>query len=622
MPTATSATNGRLLPGGCKLVVFGGRRRQALVMAPGGASDSAELIGRWADGGFGQVIDSGDTRPLWFLATNPKARIRDPVRWLIRAILVLAELGAFGEARGVTAGELFPTCRLPADSKPQPGLYSSTESLEAAWLRAMRDRGGRHIFGFTGSLAEPRNAFFLRFAREQLHVVDGDMPATRELRDRVQEILSDFGDSIAEEAKELGGIDATGETAASAAPAAGAAASVASIADTNDDSERTEHAAASGGMANPDEGRASPDAAEADAEPPAWPVAARQPRRPARRSTPPTIGVIGAAVMGMLALAAVWSILSQSGTGDVIAAVLAEPSESDDLLVRFIAPDGATIQVDALPGSAPFGVVIEEESASQRPRWAAVGTNSPEGPPSEFRLYNLESVPPERRYAFEFFEPSPEGGWAGRAGRFGFRGYALLPSADEAGDPEAVVLVADDTHAPSWLLRLDESGGVVGRRFHAGSLHHFALLPDGNAALGGWANRLCRSPHEVPCSSPGVVWLGPPPADGELAEFPPACSRLPAAGNVLGWVATPATAEVRGVRAVRGEHASAEVYLIDREDEACWTRWVVSMDGEAWLRGQADACRAGARLEQIEGPHEALCEAWHQLGDSDQGRAR
>ena len=319
--------------------------------------------------------------------------------------------------------------------------------------------------------------------------------------------------------------------------------------------------------------------------------------------------------MGLLALAAGWAISSRSAAGDVIAAVLADLSESDDVLVRFVGPDGATVQLDVLPGSAPFGVVVEEDPLSERPRWAAVGTSNPEGPPSEFRLYDLEHVPTERRYSLEFFEPSPEGGWAGRAGRFGFRGYEILPSTEEIAAPEVVVLVADDTYAPSWLLRVDARGRVVGRRFHAGSLHHFAALPGGTVALGGWANRLCGSPEEVPCRSKGIVWLAPPPSVGEHAEFPPGCSGLPKADGVLGWTASPATAVVRGVRAVRGDDAAAEVYLIDEQNEACWTRWVVSTDGDAWLRGQAEACGGGARLERVKGPHVDLCEAWHRLGD-------
>lgn len=163
-----NSMNGRLLPPAGRLVLFGGPGRQGLVVVARVAPDAQELLGQWARSGFGQVIGSADDETLWFLATNPKARVRDPVRWLIRAILALADLGAFGEARGVTANELLPRCRLPERSKPQPGLYSSTESLEAAWLRAMRDRGGRPSSGSRApsrspgtpsSSAPPANSF-------------------------------------------------------------------------------------------------------------------------------------------------------------------------------------------------------------------------------------------------------------------------------------------------------------------------------------------------------------------------------------------------------------------------------------------------------------------------------
>ena len=535
-------------------------------------ADATRELESWASGsGGGRVLQEGPRRVIWFAAGNPGASERDPVRWMVRALALLRSLGAFGSSRAVTAARLLDECRLPDGAPPSPGLYRNERSLRNSWLRALKAARAGRLFGFTGSALEPKNAFFLRLDPEQLVWTAGTpLPEPSALADRMAEVRRKLDDSPP---------PAQDGSSASELPTA------------------------------PDRGSPQPS--------PPLPGVLGDRSLPA-----PGRVVVGLVLVAALpGLVALWrSSLSETveptSPGQAVAATL-ESGEADRVVLRFMDRAGTSVRADSLEGGVAGGVVTLDGDAGGL-SWVLVGTGTSRQGGGHLRLYEVGDEAPSVRYEASFFAASPEGGWAAQPARFGFRGYALLGGGGDerrGKAPAAVAVAADDTFAPSYLLRVGGDGAILGQRFHPGTLDHFVALRENLYAVGGWANRLCFE-ETAPCQPPPVVWLTSPPADGERSEFPPGCGGQ-VVPPVVGWTIKPARFELRALTPVDGDPEAVEVYALDRARTDCWSRWVVGADGTSELRGHSETCDDRPDLVPVEGPFERFCEQWRKVSAAD-----
>ena len=317
----------------------------------------------------------------------------------------------------------------------------------------------------------------------------------------------------------------------------------------------------------------------------------------------------------VVSLLVVWS-LNRKGTiaasapspAAHTAAVEVSESPGGTATVTFKDERGAVLLAPVLPGTPGPDALDLLRGDDGRPTFALVGTQPSDTETGVLALFDLRDREPRESWRVaDFFAESPEVPLgAHRATAYGFDGVAMIPQA--SGVPHAVGLARDRFFAPSWMVRIDESGAEVGRRYHPGHLRRVLTLSDGTVAAAGVNNRLCPG-GTAPCEQTTVLWVTPPPRQGEVSEFPPGCGGGEVLRHRIGyaWEASEFVA--------MGLHPSDEgmtLRLKPPGEAGCPVRLTFGSSGE--YEGQYSDCGIEAPVAMIE-LHPEICAQWAAAAD-------
>ena len=290
------------------------------------------------------------------------------------------------------------------------------------------------------------------------------------------------------------------------------------------------------------------------------------------------------------------------------------PSEARTT-VSFVDSRGAVILAPVLPGlkdSDGLALIRGEDGWLD---FALVGTRAYESARGVLILWDLRGPAPSEVWRIDdFFEETPEVdiGVHG-ATSYGFGGVDFLPG--EADPPHVLAIAHDRNFAPTWLLRIDSGGEVLGRRYHPGHLSTVIALDRFNIVVRGVSNRLCPS-GEVPCDQEEVVWIVSPPGASERTEFLPGCGGTPTISSGRGYSWPQKKFRIRSVMTNTSERGGFELILQRQArptKEECKARLEFGDDGE--FRGQYSDCGFEAPIYEVARDAGMICLEWEKLGN-------
>lgn len=245
--------------------------------------------------------------------------------------------------------------------------------------------------------------------------------------------------------------------------------------------------------------------------------------------------------------------------------------------------------------------------------FALVATRAHQSSPGVAVLWDLRGEEPTEVWRLDdFFEETPELDigvhWATS---YGFGAVDFLPSGS-AGVPQALVIAHDRNFAPTWLLRLDSSGQVMGRRYHPGHLDRLFPLDRDNVVVSGVSNRLCPG-GSVPCVQEEVVWTVPAPSFGERTEFLPGCGGSPTPLGSRGYSWPKDRFRISSVVANANHSGGFELVLVRRArgtKKECAARLAFNRAGE--FESQFSECGFEAPLYTVGPDAGEICAKWAQ----------
>ncbi len=247
--------------------------------------------------------------------------------------------------------------------------------------------------------------------------------------------------------------------------------------------------------------------------------------------------------------------------------------------------------------------------------YALVGTRAYGTARGLLALWDLRGAEPRELWRLDdFFEETPElnVGVHG-ATAYGFGGVDFLPG--EASPPHSLALAHDRNFAPAWLLRLDSTGAIVGRRYHPGHLDALFLLDADNLVVSGVNNRLCPA-GKVPCEQEEVVWVVPPPSAAERTEFLPGCGDTPTFSSGRGYSWPKDRFRIRSVIPNARASGGFELILVRQASATkpeCTARLGFGKTGE--FREQFSECGFEAPIYEISADAGEICREWVRIAD-------
>jgi hypothetical protein len=247
--------------------------------------------------------------------------------------------------------------------------------------------------------------------------------------------------------------------------------------------------------------------------------------------------------------------------------------------------------------------------------FALIGTRAYGTARGLLTLWDLRGDQPRELWRLDdFFEETPElNVGIHHATAYGFGGVDFLPG--EADPPHSLALAHDRNFAPAWLLRLDSTGSIVGRRYHPGHLNTLLPLDAYNLVLSGVNNRLCPA-GEVPCEQEEVVWIVPPPSAAERSEFLPGCGGTPTLSSGRGYSWPKDRFRIRSVMPNASARGGFELILVRRASATkpeCEARLGFGKTGE--FRDQFSECGFEAPIYEVSADAGDICAEWERIND-------
>ncbi|MEE2830193.1 MAG: serine/threonine-protein kinase [Myxococcota bacterium] len=285
--------------------------------------------------------------------------------------------------------------------------------------------------------------------------------------------------------------------------------------------------------------------------------------------------------------------------------------------VQFVNDRGTTVLAPVLSGLRPTDGLALIRGDGNWIRWALVGTRAFKDNRGVLVLFDLRGEEPREHWRLDtFFEETPElpmGIHGATAYGFGDVDFLLSESTDPSAVPAVVAVAHDRNFAPSWLLRINDRGEVIGRRYHPGHLETLFSLSGDSVVVSGVNNRLCPA-GRVPCSQEEVVWVVRPPDPGEKTEFLPACGGGPTRPGGQGYSWSKDRYRIVSVNPNFTEPGGFELLLERRKrgsKAACTSRLSFGHSGD--FQGQYSECGFRAPVSAINPDAGVICKQWLDL---------
>jgi len=284
--------------------------------------------------------------------------------------------------------------------------------------------------------------------------------------------------------------------------------------------------------------------------------------------------------------------------------------------VSFLDSVGDVVLASVLSGSKSNDGIALRRAPEGGLEFALVATLAYQSSPGVAVLWDLRGEEPTEVWRLDnFFEETPELyidiHWATS---YGFGAVDFVPSG-APGVPQTLLIAHDRNFAPTWLLRLDSSGEVVGKRYHPGHLNRLFPLDRYSVVVSGVNNRLCPE-GRVPCIQEQVVWTVPTPNVGERTEFLPGCGGSPTPPGSRGYSWPRDRFHIKSVVANANRSGGFELVLLRRArgtKKECAARLAFSRAGE--FESQFSECGFEAPIYTVPSDAGEICAQWAKRAD-------